>query len=160
MSVGAHPEKIYPITWEQLRRDARALAWKLLERGTFHGIIAVTRGGLVPAAVIARELGIRRVESLSLPPDDTEGQLEACSKLTSFATDGRGWLVIDDLADEGHTAAEIRRLLPAACLAVLYVKPRGKSLVDVFITEVSRDTWVTFPWDAEPRRSGDCCGNP
>ena len=30
-------------------------------------------------------------------------------------------------------------------------KPAGKPLVDTFITEVSQDTWILFPWDTEPQ---------
>ena len=45
----------YTVTWDQLHRDARALAWRLIEKGPFAGIVAVTRGGLIPAAIVARE---------------------------------------------------------------------------------------------------------
>lgn len=164
MSVDAQPAKSYPVTWEQQYRDSRALAWKLLERrGTFHGIIAATRGGLVPAAVIARELDIRRAETVCFAHAGWEAHIEACRKLTSFDANDKGCLIVDDLADEGHAAGEIRRLRPAACLAVLYVKPQSKALADAFITEVSGETWLSFPWGMEtehsPRveRGQGCC---
>jgi len=54
-------QRTYPISWEQLHRDAKALAWRLLDKDFFKGIVAVTRGGLVPAAIIARELGVPAV---------------------------------------------------------------------------------------------------
>ena len=44
----------YTVTWDQLHRDARALAWRLLDKGPFKGVVAVTRGGLIPAAIVAR----------------------------------------------------------------------------------------------------------
>ncbi|HEY3846261.1 MAG TPA: xanthine phosphoribosyltransferase, partial [Acetobacteraceae bacterium] len=56
----------YTVTWDQLHRDARALAWRLMQSGPFSGIVAVTRGGLIPAAVIARELDVRLVETVSV----------------------------------------------------------------------------------------------
>jgi xanthine phosphoribosyltransferase len=31
--------------------------------------------------------------------------------------------------------------------ATVYAKPAGKSAVDMYITEVSQDTWIRFPWD-------------
>ena len=40
-------------------------------------------------------------------------------------------------------------MLPKAHFATLYSKPAGKPLVDTFITEVSQDTWIPFPWDSE-----------
>jgi xanthine phosphoribosyltransferase len=65
--------------------------------------------------------------------------------------DGKDWLIIDDLVDTGKTAAVIRKMLPRAHFATVYAKPQGKPLVDTFVTEVSQDTWVLFPWDSELR---------
>jgi len=56
----------YAVSWDQLHRDSRALAWRLMEKGPFAGIVAITRGGLIPAAIIARELDVRLVESVSV----------------------------------------------------------------------------------------------
>ena len=56
----------YTVTWDQLHRDARALAWRLIQAGPFTGIVAMTRGGLIPAAIIARELELRLVETVSV----------------------------------------------------------------------------------------------
>jgi len=60
-----------------------------------------------------------------------------------------GVLVIDDLVDTGNTARLVREMLPKCHYATIYAKPMGKPLVDTFITEVSQDTWILFPWDAE-----------
>ena len=49
-------DKAFPVSWEELHRTSKALAWRLLELGPFEGLIAVTRGGLVPAAIVAREM--------------------------------------------------------------------------------------------------------
>ena len=48
--------KSFPVSWAELNRTSKALAWQLLELGPFKGLIAVTRGGLVPAAIVALEL--------------------------------------------------------------------------------------------------------
>ena len=45
----------------------------------------------------------------------------------------------------------MRDLLPKAHFATVYAKPAGRPLVDTFITEVSQDTWILFPWDIEPQ---------
>jgi hypothetical protein len=55
--------KSFPVSWEELHRTSKALAWRLLELGPFDGLIAVTRGGLVPAAIVARELEIRLIDT-------------------------------------------------------------------------------------------------
>ncbi len=141
--------RTYPISWEQLHRDSRALAWRLLEHDYFKGIIAITRGGLVPAAVVARELDIRLIETVCLSSyewQDRKGEVQVLKRLE---IDGDGWLLIDDLVDTGRTAKTVREMLPKAHFATVYAKPLGRPLVDTYITEVSQDTWILFPWDAE-----------
>jgi xanthine phosphoribosyltransferase len=140
-------DKLYPVTWEQLQRDCRALAWRLLERGPFEGIYAITRGGLVPAAIIARELDIRRIDTVCVTSYDWQAQGEI-SILKKPEGDGQGWLLLDDLVDTGRTAKLVRELLPKAHFATVYAKPKGRPLVDTFVTEVSQDTWILFPWDS------------
>jgi hypoxanthine phosphoribosyltransferase len=58
------PGKIFPVSWDQFHRDSRALAWRLTGAGPFEAIVCITRGGLVPAAIVARELGIKLIETM------------------------------------------------------------------------------------------------
>lgn len=144
----------YTVTWDQLHRDARALAWRLMGLRPFRGVVAVTRGGLIPAAIIARELDLRVVESVSVVTYDEEARGEPMvTKHPAAAGDGSGFLVVDDLVDTGSTARVVRGLLPNAHFAAVYAKPAGRALVDSFVTEVSQDTWILFPWDTEPQFS-------
>ena len=150
--MSSAPQKNFPVTWEELHRNAKALAWRLVEVGPFTGIVAVTRGGLVPAAVVARELEIRLLDTLCITSYDEskQGKLSVL-KSAAAADSGKGWLIIDDLVDTGRTAKEVRKLVPHAHFATVYAKPAGRPLVDTFITEVSQDTWILFPWDIEPQ---------
>jgi len=141
--------KTFPVTWEQLHRDSRALAWRLLEKNYFKGIVAITRGGLVPAAIVARELGIHLVDTICVSSYDWQDQRGEVEILKSLDFDGDGWLLIDDLVDTGRTAEAVRAMLPKAHFATVYAKPQGRPLVDSFVTEVSQDTWILFPWDSE-----------
>ena len=151
----------YTVTWDQLHRDARALAWRLMDRGPFTGIVAITRGGLIPAAIIARELDLRLVESVSIVAyaaeggatlaDEQQSVPPAVIKPPAAAGDGAGFLIVDDLVDTGATARVVRALLPRAHFAAIYAKPAGREMVDSFVTEVSQDTWILFPWDTEPQ---------
>lgn len=144
--------KYYTVTWDQLHRDAKALAWRLVERGPWTGIVAITRGGLIPAAIIARELDCRLIESVSILTYEEEERGEPrVVKRPAAAGDGTGWLILDDLVDTGTTAKVVRALLPRAHFATVYAKPAGKPVVDTFVTEVSQDTWILFPWDTEPQ---------
>jgi len=141
-------QKTYPISWEQLHRDSKALAWRLVEMHPWKGIVAITRGGLVPASIIARELEIRLVDTVCVSSYDYQQQGEV-SVLKSPVIDRNGLLLIDDLVDTGQTARIVKDLLPEAHFATVYAKPAGRPLVDTFITEVSQDTWILFPWDTE-----------
>jgi xanthine phosphoribosyltransferase len=143
-------QRYFTVTWDQLHRDSKALAWRLLELGPWTGIVAITRGGLIPAAIIARELECRLIETVSVVTyDEEERGQPRVMKPPAAAGDGTGWLIIDDLVDTGTTARVVRALLPRAHFATIYAKPAGKPLVETFITEVSQDTWILFPWDTE-----------
>jgi xanthine phosphoribosyltransferase len=148
------PEKHFPVSWDEFHRDARALAWRLSAAGPFEAIVAVTRGGLVPAAIVARELGIRVIETVCVASYDhiSQGELRvlkavADSIIALGGGKGQGVLIVDDLVDTGKTAKLVRDILPKAHFATVYAKPMGRPMVDTFITEVSQDTWIFFPWD-------------
>ena len=142
--------RYYTVSWDQLHRDSKALAWRLLDKGPWRGIVAITRGGLIPAAIIARDLDCRLIESVSIITYDEEQRGDPrVAKPPAAAGDGEGWLILDDLVDTGTTARVIRGLLPKAHFATVYAKPAGKPAVDTFVMEVSQDTWILFPWDTE-----------
>jgi xanthine phosphoribosyltransferase len=144
-------DRTFPVSWEELHRHSKALAWRLMDKGPFRGIVAITRGGLVPAAIVARELEIRVIETVSIASYDEQKQGELTVLKAPHAGDGAGWLLIDDLVDTGKTAQAVRKLLPRAHFATVYAKPAGRPLVDSFVTEVSQDTWIHFPWDLAPQ---------
>ena len=147
------PEKAFPVSWDQFHRDARALAWRLSGlNGPWKAIVCITRGGLVPAAIICRELNIRMIETVcvaSYHDYDTQGQMKVLKGIAPEIAEngGEGVLIVDDLTDTGKTAAEVRAMLPKAHFAAVYAKPKGRPMVDTFVTEVSQDTWIYFPWD-------------
>jgi len=148
------PAKIFPVSWDQFHRDSRALAWRLSGTGPFEAIVCITRGGLVPAAIVARELDIRVIETVCVASYDHTRQTDvtilkdvAASVIAQGGGGGAGVLIVDDLVDTGQTAKAVRGILPRAHFATVYAKPMGRPMVDTFITEVSQDTWIYFPWD-------------
>lgn len=148
-------DKAFPVSWDQFHRDARALAWRLAAKGKWKAIVCITRGGLVPAAIICRELDIRMIETVcvaSYHDYKNQSELQVLKGVSQAvidleAGDGSSVLVIDDLTDTGKTAQVVRDMLPKAHFATVYAKPAGRPLVDTFVTEVSQDTWIYFPWD-------------
>jgi xanthine phosphoribosyltransferase len=145
------------ISWPELHRDARYLSHLLHELGDWKGIIAITRGGLVPAALIARELEIRLIDTVCVVSYGAsgEGQEEQAQGelrwLKGFDGDGDGWLLIDDLVDTGRTARAVRERLPKAHFATLYAKPLGRPIVDTFVRDFAQEEWIYFPWDIDYR---------
>ena len=126
--MAEHPElsaqeragRAFPVSWDQFHRDCRALTWRLNEVGPFHAVIAITRGGLVPAAIVARELGVRVIDTVCIASYDHTKQgdlkvLKGVSADTAKLGDGtgKGLLIVDDLVDTGKTARLVRDMLPA-----------------------------------------------
>jgi xanthine phosphoribosyltransferase len=147
-------EKGFHVSWDQLHRDARALAWRLdghgPENGGWKAVVAITRGGMAPAMIVARELDIRVIDTISVKSYDHQHQSETkVLKYPDASTmgDGTGILIVDDLVDTGKTLEVVRELYPAAHFATVYAKPAGRNQVDTFVTGVSQDTWIFFPWD-------------
>ena len=152
-------ERGFHVSWDQLHRDARALAWRLQGRGpddgTWRAVVAITRGGMAPAMIVARELDIRTVDTISVKSYHSGGgkadQRREAEVLKSpnaeIMGDGTGVLVVDDLVDSGKTLELVRQLYPNAHFACVYAKPEGEKQADTYITSVSQDTWIFFPWD-------------
>ena len=145
-------DKGFHVSWDQFHRDSRALAWRLAGAGPFRAIVCITRGGLVPAAIVARELEIRLIDTVCVASYHSYAEQGRAALLKGVVPDvagesGRGVLVVDDLTDTGNTARIVRSLLPEAHLATVYAKPAGRATVDTFVTEVSQDTWIYLPWD-------------
>ena len=161
-------EKGFHVSWDQIHRDSRALAWRLDKRGPMEGgawkaVVAITRGGMAPAMIVSRELDIRTVDTISVKSYNHQAQTEPKvikAPDEAMMGDGTGILIVDDLVDTGKTLELVRRLYPKAHFATVYAKPMGRGMVDTFITEVSQDTWIFFPWDmalqyVEPYRGRD-----
>ena len=143
------------ISWVELHRDARYLSQILHDKGPWKGIIAVTRGGLVPAALVARELDIRLIDTICVTSYDSGSagavaqQQGSVQVLKGVSGQGEGYLLIDDLVDTGKTAQAVRQMLPKAYFATLYAKPAGAPIVDTFVKEFKQTKWIHFPWDIE-----------
>ncbi|MDB6061251.1 MAG: PRPP-binding protein adenine/guanine phosphoribosyltransferase [Verrucomicrobiaceae bacterium] len=150
----------YCLSWDEFHRDTRALAAQLIASGgRWQGLIAIARGGLIPAGILARELNLRLVDTLCIASyaHDKQGIPQT---LKIIDGDGAGFLLVDDLVDSGVTAHIARQLLPRATFATVYAKPQGKSAADYWQREFTQDTWIHFPWDiayryAEPMIKAD-----
>ena len=159
MSERLPHEKGFHVSWDQIHRDARALAWRLdgkgPDGGAWKAVVAITRGGMAPAMIVARELDIRTVDTISVKSyhsgggkaDERREAQVLKAPDAEMMGDGTGVLVVDDLVDSGKTLELVRSLYPNAHFACVYAKPEGAKQADDYITTVSQDTWIFFPWD-------------
>jgi xanthine phosphoribosyltransferase len=79
------------VTWDDFHRDAKALAEILTTKGSWRGIVAISRGGLVPATIIARALGIRVVETVSVVAYDQLSTSQGSRKCRTSRATVRGF---------------------------------------------------------------------
>lgn len=157
-------ERKYVVTWDMLQIHARKLASRLLPVEQWKGIIAVSRGGLVPGALLARELGIRHVDTVCISSYDHDNQREL-KVLKRAEGDGEGFIVIDDLVDTGGTAVAIREMYPKAHFVTIFAKPAGRPLVDDYVVDIPQDTglnsrgiwaWCLYRLSQVVNSSGQC----
>lgn len=127
------------ITWEEIHQDAKTLADQLSAIAEWDRIVAIVRGGLVPAGLLAQHLNIDRVDTLSLCRETQQ-------VLAPFA-DSDNLLIVDELVDTGQTIQTIKQHFPKAHVAVLYAKPMGRPLANSYVREFPQDVWLDFPWE-------------
>lgn len=144
-------KKDFHISWDDFHRHGQELARKLPRGHKWKGIIAIARGGLLPAAIVAQELEIKLIETVCISSYGYKEQRKAeiIKDLRDIENGGKDWLVIDDLVDTGVTAQIIRDKLPNVHVGTLYAKPKGKALADTYVLEVDQETWIHFPWETE-----------
>lgn len=144
--------KKYLVTWEAFHQAARELAARQLPAEQWKGIVAVTRGGMAPALVLARELGVHKVDTVCISSYDHDAQrgLNIIKPASEAVGDGEGWLVVDDLVDSGNTARALREMYPKAKLVAVFAKPSGKPFIDEYVIDIAQDTWIEQPWDMGP----------
>jgi len=139
----------YVVTWDMFQMHARKLSERLLPASQWKGIIAVSRGGLFPAAVLARELGLRHIETVciaSYHDHNNQGELQVLHA-AQVPDGGEGFIVVDDLVDTGNTARAIRQMYPNAKFVTVFAKPAGAELVDDYVIDIPQNTWIEQPWD-------------
>ena len=138
-------QKIY-LSWEEFERDIKLLADKI-DAGKISKIVAVTKGGLIPAYYLAKYLNVKYLETLCISSYDAKDnpQEPVVIPFSKEIDTRKGWLIVDDLADRGKTMELARAYFPNASFACLYKKPHTLKDPDFFVSE--KDSWVVFPWE-------------
>ncbi|WP_343182676.1 xanthine phosphoribosyltransferase [Buchnera aphidicola] len=140
--------KKHIVTWDMLQIYTKKLAYKILPIKQWSGIIAVSRGGLIPSALLARELSIRYVDTVCISSYNYH-HLKNITVIKKSKLQGNDIIVMDDLVDTGGTAKVIRKLYPNAYFVTVFAKPKGRKLVDNYIIDIPQNVWIEQPWDME-----------
>ena len=144
------------LTWDGFGAATRALSRAIVDDGFAPDVVvAIARGGILPAGAIAYGLGVKSCGALNvefytgigavldapalLPPDLDLGYLP-----------GKRVLLVDDVADSGRTLALAVQMLMDAGAQVrsvcIYTKPGSVASPDFSWRETDR--WIDFPWSA------------
>ena len=139
--------KIY-IKWDDFHQDVKNLCKKIQANKKIDKIVAISRGGLLPAGVIAYEMNIRNCHSINIATyvGNEHIKLETLDNLEDVGEVNKNTLVIDDLSDSGQTFRLLRKVYPTACFATIYAKEKSISEVDLY-SRILPDEWIVFPWD-------------
>lgn len=142
-------DKIY-LNWEEFHRDVKDLCAKIKQSGKYDKLVAISRGGLIPAGIIAYELNIRHSSVINIATyvGSSHLKLDEVDCPEHVGRVDEKTLIIDDLADSGQTFRVMRRQFPQGKYVTVYAKEKGKEEVDVFAREL-REKWIVFPWDVE-----------
>lgn len=138
--------KKHIVTWDMLQIYTKKLAYQVMNIRPWENIIAVSRGGLVPAALLARELSIRHVDTICISSYNYNS-LKKIKLIKKSNLTGSNVLIIDDLVDTGGTAKLIRKIYPKAYFITIFAKPHGLTLVDKYIIDIPQNVWIEQPWD-------------
>ena len=143
--------KTFPVTWDELHRHARALAWRLLELGPWqrHRRGDARRAGAggdrrARAGHPARRYGLHRQlrRSHAGRGRGAESRSPATARAFSSSTI---WSI--PATPRGRCA----RCCPRRISPPSMPSPRAGRWSTPIVTEVSQDTWILFPWDIEPQ---------
>jgi len=149
-------------SWGYIEKACKSIAFDLYE-SDISRIIGLSRGGLIPATIIANSLGVREVYSIGLASYElTHNGVEAprddirvyqrlpsnCPKLNKREK----VLIVDDISDKGHTFEHVinnltKQYQSTFMTASIFIKPSTSYLPDMFYSEVPDEQWVVFPWE-------------
>jgi hypoxanthine phosphoribosyltransferase len=139
------------LTWTDVEKYVHQMSQVLDPKSYENGIMTVTRGGLVPTAMLTHLLPVRRIETICLRSygDREQTTFEMLNVPNLNTMGGTGWLVLDDIADTGKSFRYIKSWLPSAAFCSLVMKPMADNVVDEYALKVEQDTWVVFPWEKD-----------
>ena len=146
------------LTWEMFGQSSREMAQTIADSGYVPDIIiAVARGGLLPAGALSYSMGVKLSDAINVEfytdvHETLPDPVLLAPMLDVDSITGKKLLVVDDVADSGRTLKLVVDLLTRyqaeVRSAVVYAK--SQSVVDPDYVWKRTDQWIVFPWSAEP----------
>lgn len=142
-------DKIH-ISWSEFHQDVKELCKKINQSGNYDKIVAISRGGLIPAGIISYELNIRNTSVINIATyvGSKHLKLDHVDNPEFVGEVNEKTLIVDDLSDSGQTFNVMRRQFPKGKFVTVYTKNKGQSEVDIY-ARLMPDEWLVFPWDVE-----------
>ncbi len=141
------------VSWDDLDGHVAELAVRVGRE--YDLILAVSRGGLIPAGMLAYRLGIRNLVTAAVALYDEDRTAATEPRFLQFPADlqlrGQRVLIVDEVWDSGRTIEAVVGRVRAAggrpTTAVLHYKP-GRSVVGIVpdYAAVATDAWVVYPY--------------
>lgn len=125
------------------------------------GLIAIRRGGAIPANLLATELQLpaEKIASVVISRYSEAGVAHPPQILEAaqIPNGGRNWVIVDEIAGSGDTLLAALDRYPLASTAVLHSYPEalskkradGAPLIDFYSQEVGSHVWIVYPWERE-----------
>ncbi len=133
------------LSWEDMEKLVLELGSKI-EINEDTTLIAVSRGGSVPAAILGQQLKIKRNYTICLESYSEDDQQDSIKQLTVLdIADSPNNIFVDDLVDTGKTLAYLKDMYPQSKFAAIYKKPHSIDVLDYYVAET--DKWIIFPWE-------------
>ncbi len=151
--------RVLTLTWEDITSHVAILADKIRQSGWRPDVlVAIARGGLVPAMLLSDFLDVKDILTIQLEHWPAPGKVEEEVRLRYGLPDvdlsGKKVLIVDDVADTGDTLKFALEYLKSKYTnidvktAALHVKKnKTKFIPDFWSVEVDPSLWIVYPWN-------------
>jgi uncharacterized protein len=134
--------KVY-CTWEEVGTLVKKLTTKIQKsQKKYQTILGITNGGIIPARLVARELGMDHIQFIPVRNRDIQRD-----EMPILLKDNK-YLVIDEIYDTGNTFAKVYDSLKAFKCDFAFLMSRFRHQHITFVAKIlNHDRWVVFPWE-------------
>lgn len=130
-----------------------------LKSEQFDSVVGVSRGGLIPATIIAEHLNVRELRTVGVRSYQLNGigkrrdsiLYQSCSPYLVGKV-----LIIDDISDTGETFKFLldhfsrNKNITSITTCSLFVRRSSNYIPDYYHTDIVGNDWIVFPWEPAP----------